>query len=41
MNVAGFMVLGLCILAFAGAYALLFRGGWAKCVAEVSWSPPG
>lgn len=30
MNVAGFMVLGLCILAFAGAYTLVLRGGWAK-----------
>lgn len=33
MNVAGFMVLGLCILAFAGAYALLLQGGWAKRIA--------
>lgn len=30
MNVAGFMVLGICILAFAGAYTLLLRGGWVK-----------
>lgn len=32
-NVAGFMVLGLCILAFAAAYTLLLQGGWAKLLA--------
>ncbi|MBK9178710.1 MAG: DUF998 domain-containing protein [Acidimicrobiales bacterium] len=30
MNVAGFMGLGLCILAFAGAYGLVLRGRWAR-----------
>ncbi len=33
MNVAGFMVLGLCILAFAAAYSLLLRGAWVKWAA--------
>jgi hypothetical membrane protein len=33
MNVAGFMALGVAILAFAGAYAMLLRPGWATWVA--------
>lgn len=33
MNVVGFMGLGVCILAFAGAYAIVLRGGWAKMLA--------
>jgi len=33
MNIGGFMALGVCILAFAAAYALLLRGGWAKLLA--------
>ena len=33
MNVVGFMGLGVSILAFAGAYHLVLRGGWAKAIA--------
>ena len=33
MNVVGFMGLGVCILAFAGAYSLVLRDGWAKVLA--------
>ncbi len=33
MNVVGFMGLGVCILAFAGAYGLVLRGGWARTLA--------
>jgi len=32
MNVAGFMLLGIAILAFASVYALVLRGGWLKWV---------
>ncbi|WP_341951938.1 DUF998 domain-containing protein [Salinibacterium sp. TMP30] len=41
MNVAGFVLLGLCILAFAIAYATLLRGGWVKVLAVVSLSIAG
>ena len=33
MNVVGFMGLGVCILAFAGAYLIVLRDGWAKILA--------
>lgn len=32
MNVAGFMGIGLCIFAFAGAYGLILRDRWARIV---------
>lgn len=35
MNVAGFMGLGFTILAFAVAYCLLLKGGWAQKLATV------
>lgn len=35
MNVAGFMGLGFTILAFAVAYRLLLKGGWAQKLATV------
>ena len=33
MNVGGFMGLGLCILAFAGAYGFVLHGRWPKVIA--------
>jgi len=33
MNVAGFMGLGVSILAFSGAYYIVLRNGWAKVLA--------
>jgi len=35
MNVGGFMGLGVSILAFAGAYGMVLRGGWAKVLGLV------
>jgi hypothetical protein len=35
MNVGGFMVLGVCILAFAIAYGLILRAGWPKVIGLV------